>query len=438
MTTEPMNYMRLFFQPFFMRMSRIGLYEKVPDEEVRIILIHNSLNTLSSLFLAPFPLLFYILDLPHGYILCLLSMVAIGVQYFLNYLQFFTLSRFLGIMLGIQAFALGVIFYGYNAGFIYGIMALFPLPILYFRKNRYRIGAIALNSLIVIGIIYFFRNLIPLFEVPQNIYLVNACLLFFCTLLVISYFLSSDWINQIYRHRNAQLVEQLMIRNEELKNFSYSTSHDLKQPLQTILSFVSLFEEKKASKLDEEGLLYLNFIQEAGTRLNQLIDALLAHSILGQIQNFEEVNSSTLVRAVISDLKAFIQSQEGEVTLGGLPTLIANKEELGAVFQNLITNALKFRKAEVSPLINIWAEDAGSHWKFVVRDNGKGIEEHLQEKIFQMFQVGHTQREIKGTGIGLANCKKIINLHGGEIWVNSEYGKGSSFFFTVKKLKAKS
>lgn len=422
-------------QNVFIKFARTGLDESIADEEARIVMIHNYLILISSLFFSPFPLIFYFLDLQEGLVLCLVSSCAILVQLLLNYFQFFLISRFLGIALGILGFILGVLFYGYNAGFIYGIMALLCLPILYFQTTLRRVGAIVFYSLMSVSIIYVFKDQIPFYEVPQSLYILHVSLLFFCTLLVISYFLSSDWINQIYRNRNEELVEQLIIRNEELQNFSYSTSHDLKQPLQTILSFVKLFQEKKASTLDEEGVIYLNFIQKAGTRLNQLIDALLAHSILGQIENFEEVNCNTLVHEVSTDLNTFIQSQEGRVVVQELPILVANREELSSVFQNLLTNALKFRKKSIPPIVRVWAEDQGTHWKFAVKDNGQGIEGHLKEKIFQMFQVGHTQRDIPGTGIGLANCKKIVNLHGGDIWVESEFGEGSSFFFTVKKMK---
>ena len=422
-------------QNLFFRFSRLGLDDSVPDEEARIVMIHNYLILLSSLFFSPFPLIFYFLDLPEGLILCLVSSTSILIQVLLNYFQFFLLSRFAGIGIAILGFILGVLFYGFDAGFMYGIMALLCLTILYFRAALLRVGSILFYTFLSISILYGYRHQIPFYEIPDSLYILHFSLLFFCTLLVISYFLSSDWINKIYRNQNEELVEQLMIRNEELKNFSYSTSHDLKQPLQTILSFVNLFQEKKAHTLDEEGLIYLNFVQKAGTRLNQLIDALLAHSILGQIENFEEIDCNQLVQEVSLDLKAFIQAQEGKLIVQDLPNLVANREELGSVFQNLLTNALKFRKEKTSPVVRVWAEDQGTHWKFGIKDNGKGIETHLKEKIFQMFQVGHTQKDVQGTGIGLANCKKIVNLHGGDIWVESEYGEGSSFFFTVKKMK---
>ena len=423
-------------QYLFLRIAKIGLTDKIPEEEARYLMIHNYLGLSSAILLAPFPLVFWILGIHEGLILCAISTLALILPFVMNHFQFFLLARFLGLTLGMISFALGVVLFGYNAGFQFGIMALLALPILYYRKISLRLAVIGLNLLLCFLLLYGFRSHTPIYPInSEAAFTLQLTLLFFCTLLIISYFLGIDWINQIYRDNNLKLVEKLTIRNEELKNFSYSTSHDLKQPLQTILSFVSLFQKKKSSLLDEEGSIYLNFIMEAGTRLNHLIDALLAHSVLGQVEKFEPTDCRKLLQEVRSDLEALLKNTNGRLLIEPLPTVVANREELGSVFQNLITNAIKFRKEEGNPIVRIGAEDQGLNWKFYVQDNGMGIEPHLKEKIFQMFQKGHTNGEIKGTGIGLANCKKIINLHGGDIWVESEYGSGSSFYFTLKKMK---
>ncbi len=420
---------------FFLRLANTGLNEQIPEEDARLILIHNYLGLASAILLSPFPLLFLFLDLYEGLYLCAISFLALVVPFALNYFQYFALARFLGLTLGMLGFIMGVVFYGYNAGFQFGIMALLVLPILYFQKIYQKIGAIAINLVFCVGVLIGFHPYIPFYSAGETVFFLQIFLLFFCTLLVISYFIGLDWINHLYRIRNAELVEKLTVRNEELKNFSYSTSHDLKQPLQTILSFVALFRKKKENHLDEEGKIYLNFILEAGTRLNHLIDALLAHSVLGQKEKFEPTNCSELVQNVRLDLENLIQQNNGRLFIAPLPTVVANKEELSSVFQNLITNAIKFKKEDSHPIVRIGAEDQGQHWKFYVQDNGTGIDQHLKDKIFQMFQKGHTNSSINGSGIGLANCKKIINLHGGDIWVESEAGKGSSFYFTLKKLK---
>ena len=423
-------------QHFLFLIAKNGLNDREENSEARIVMIHNYLTISSAILLSPFPLVFIFLELYEGLYLCGVSSLALIIPFILNSFRLFRVARFLGIFLGMLSFVMGVVLYGYNAGFQFGIMSLLPLPILYFSRLRIRIFVILINLALCVGILAFFRLQIPLHPAPEAAFILQLALLFFCTLLVISYFLSSDWINRIYKDQNTALIDQLMIRNEELKNFSYSTSHDLKQPLQNILNFVSLLKDKKAHLLDKQGAVYLNFVYESADRLNHLIDALLAHSVLGEKGIFEPTDFRLVLQEVRKDLEIHIQQSNGRLFVDPLPTVLANKEEIRSVFLNLISNALKFAKEDSYPIIHIGGRDKGSHWLFFVQDNGIGIEKHLFGKIFQIFQKGHVNSDINGSGIGLANCKKIVNLHGGDIWVESEMGKGSSFYFTIKKMKA--
>ena len=422
-------------QHFLYWIARNGLHNREDDGEARIIMIHNYLTLGSAILLSPFPLVFVFLRLYEGLYLCGVCTLALIIPFSLNAFHLFRLARFFGIFLGMLAFTMGVVLYGYNAGFQFGIMALLPLPILYFSRLHIRIVVILIHLVLCVGIIAFFHPQIPLYPAPEAEFTLQLALLFFCTLLIMSYFLSSDWINRIYKDQNTALIDQLMMRNEELKNFSYSTSHDLKQPLQNILNFVSLLKDKKSQLLDEEGTVFLNFVYESADRLNHLIDALLAHSVLGEKGTFEPTDFKKVLQEVRKDLRVHIQQSNGRLFVEPLPTILANKEEIRSVFLNLISNALKFAKEDSYPIIHVGGQDNGSHWLFFVQDNGIGIEKHLWGKIFQIFQKGHVNSEIIGSGIGLANCKKIVNLHGGDIWVESELGRGSSFFFTIKKMK---
>ena len=413
-----------------------GIDERISDEEARIRMIYNCLIAFSTLILSPFPLIFKYLGLtPGGYFICLSGFISIIVPFFLHRFQYYAMARLIGIYLGIITFSLGYIFWGLHTGFIYGICVVAALPIMYFNKPSHQIAAFLSCCVLALLIIFTFWDLSPIYGEPPNSLILFGIISFFVTLVLISYFISSNWINKVYMNKNAALIEALMIRNEELKNFSYSTSHDLKQPIQTILSFVTLFKEKKGDRLDEAEKQYLHFIQESGNRLEHLINALLEHSILGQKENFEPVDCNQVVGEIQADLVSSISKNKCHIYKEALPTLVANREELRVVFQNLLSNAIKFKQKDKEPIVNIQAKDLGQYWKFCVRDNGVGIEEHLKERIFQLFQVGHDNKHIEGTGIGLANCKKIINLHGGEIWVESSLGQGSYFYFTIKKLK---
>ena len=421
------------FQKWINKAVGIGLDDSLPEEEARIVMIHNRLVIFSSILLAPFPILFLYLGLNEGFYLIVLGALVLVLALIMNSIKWYKLSRFTNLLLGMGMFMLGVVFYGFDKGFIYGILALSVIPILYFRSWQLRL--ITYLSIIAQGWMLWvlFKDDIPIYDVEAHSFVLNVFLIFFCSLLVISYFLSLDWINQFYENKNAILVEKLKLRNEELEHFSYSASHDLKQPLRTILNFIGLFRKKKMERLDENELIYLKFIEDSAVRLNNLVDGLLKHSVLGQSQTFETFDCGELVTEVIQGLDTLIQESKAVIQIEKLPLLHGNRDEIGIVFQNLISNAVKFRNESFTPLIEINVESKGSFWEFKVKDNGVGIEKGVEKKIFQIFQKGHIGNEIPGTGIGLANCKKIIKMHSGDIWVKSKVGYGSTFHFTLKK-----
>jgi len=428
-----MNRLILSIRSWLNKFARTGLDDTIPEEEAKIVMIHNYLCIISTFLLSPFPVIFWVLGLKEGFFLCAIGIVTIIQTYAMNYYKLFFASRIINLCIGILMFLLGTVFYGLNAGFIYGLMALLVLPILYFKSWMMRgitYGVLLLETLVVWAI---FHASVPVFGEPSEALLLNLIFFFFCTILVISYFLGADWINRSYEENNKQLVDRLTVRNEELKNFSYTTSHDLKQPLRTILNFVKLFKRKKQDRLDQEEQMFLKFIEEASIRLNNLIEALLEHSVLGQQERFESFESDDLVSEVISDLNYLVEKSGTVISVGKLPQIHANRQEIGTVFQNLISNAIKFKKTASVPEIEIKSEPDPKFWKFVVKDNGIGIDQEIQGKIFQIFQKGHVNKNIKGTGIGLANCKKIVKLHDGNIWVDSTPNEGSTFYFTIKK-----
>ena len=225
---------------------------------------------------------------------------------------------------------------------------------------------------------------------------------------------------------------QLEAKNIEMEQFTFIASHDLLQPLQTIKSFVGLLDEEYRDKLDDTAEKYIGFIAGSTGRMIDLVKGLLDYSRLGRERKLESVDCNTLVKDILDDLALQVTESKAEINITHLPKLNVYALEFKQLLQNLITNAIKFRRPDVSPRINISAKKVQNKWTFEVSDNGIGISDKNKELIFVLFQRLHDRHEYEGIGIGLANCKKIVELHNGTIWVESTPGKGSSFYFTIE------
>jgi signal transduction histidine kinase len=221
--------------------------------------------------------------------------------------------------------------------------------------------------------------------------------------------------------------------NKELEQFAYVSSHDLQEPLRTISNFVELLEKKYAGKLDKDGVEYFNFIIKATSRMKNLITDLLEFSRVGRDISFEPVDCNLVLNEVIEEMSTSIKESNAHINISKLPVLRGNKTELRRLFLNLISNAIKFRKKNVAPEITIAVEEKKSEFLFSVKDNGIGIEAQFINKLFIIFQRLHSTEKYPGTGIGLATCNKIVSLHKGKIWVESEPDVGSIFYFTISK-----
>jgi PAS domain S-box-containing protein len=220
--------------------------------------------------------------------------------------------------------------------------------------------------------------------------------------------------------------------NRELEHFAYVASHDLQEPLRMVTSYLQLLERRYRGKLDQDADDFITYAVDGATRMHMLINDLLTYSrVSTRAKPFEPTNCSDILNHALSNLRIAIEESKATITFDDLPTVEADATQLTQVFQNLISNAIKFHKKDVPPCIHVSAERQEGEWRFSVRDNGIGIAPEHIERIFLIFQRLHTREEYPGTGIGLAVCKKIVERHGGRIWVTSKPGEGSTFYFTI-------
>jgi signal transduction histidine kinase len=243
-------------------------------------------------------------------------------------------------------------------------------------------------------------------------------------------------ISEAYLYEQKRVIEKQKqeqeLLNKELENFVYIASHDLQEPLNTITSFTNLLEEDYGYQFNDDARECLSFIKASSSRMTELITALLEYSKVARNREFQLMPLETIVREVLEDLKGRIVQTNAKVEINGtLPVLPVSQIGMKMLFQNLIGNAIKFHQKGIPPIVRITAEPEGGRWHFVVEDNGIGIADKDKDKVFVIFRRLHQSSEYEGTGIGLAHCKKIVEVHGGEIWLESIPGQGSKFHFTL-------
>ena len=252
----------------------------------------------------------------------------------------------------------------------------------------------------------------------------------------------------IHTNEVNKLNEKLKASNKELRDFAYTTSHDLQEPLRSISGFIKIFENRYKGKLDSDADEFINYIVEGTTRMQQMIHDLLILSKVGtKDKEFMPINISDVIIDVQKNLHSMIEINNAIIIIEDIPTINADYTELVQLFQNLIVNAIKFR-SEKNPIIYISVkqrkpsnqligespnEESNEEYIFSVRDNGIGIDKKDFDKLFRVFSRLHSKEKYPGTGIGLAICRKIVERHKGKIWVTSKLGEGSTFYFTIPK-----
>jgi signal transduction histidine kinase len=240
-------------------------------------------------------------------------------------------------------------------------------------------------------------------------------------------------VNNSLERKVMQRTVELENKNRELEQFAYVASHDLQEPLRTISGFVELLQKEYHERLDGNGSKYLEYLSQGSDRMKTLIKDLLDYSRIGREKEAMMVDSRNTISEVLADLDKSIRESGATIRASNLPVLRAYPTELKLLLQNLITNAIKFRNPDRQPEILVSAVSETAWWKFIVSDNGIGIEPQFLERIFIIFQRLHSRTAYEGSGIGLAHGKKIAELHGGRIWAESTPGEGSRFIFTISK-----
>lgn len=235
-----------------------------------------------------------------------------------------------------------------------------------------------------------------------------------------------------------ELQNQLKEQEEEIakvtkdsQHFAYAASHDLQEPLRMIISYLQIVSSRYKDKIDAEGVEFIGYALDGSARMKNLINGLLEFSRLNNITDLKKMNTNATLTSVLEGLEFYIKESKAEIKSDDLPELIADQALISKLFQHLISNAIKFRTETTPPQIKISVEKLDSAYKFGISDNGIGIQKEYFDKIFIIFQRLHAKNKYPGTGIGLALCKKIVEQHGGTLWVESEPNHGATFYFTI-------
>lgn len=231
--------------------------------------------------------------------------------------------------------------------------------------------------------------------------------------------------------RLAEYAEELQRSNAELDQFASVVAHDLKAPLRTMRGYAEALVETEQKTMKAESQGWLAKIAESSARLSAMVDDLLMYSKVGKQHTVAELNTTEILQEVMRDLSHTIEEEKAEIEHSALPTLFANATELRQLFQNLISNAIKYRRKDETAKVKITVEQNENFWKFSIQDNGIGIDPKFYARLFKLFSRLCNAEEYPGTGIGLATCKKIVERHGGKIWLESEPSLGSTFHFSI-------
>ncbi len=425
---------RYLFRKKFIAWSLFGIDESMPDLLRKHILLTNRINLTLFVTTTPYIFLFYFLGLKLHAFLLVPVLLLLGLCFFLTTQGANLTSRSLLILVINLTLGLYSVLLTKPSGMHYLFFVFSATPLLIFDLRKYVPIAISVLCSVLFFLTIEFEWIPTTFtieEKPLIILRLSLTIVTFIWLMLLFVYLvnANDTSEEKLRHYNIQLK----LKNKELEQFTYVASHDLQEPLRTITSYAELLKRQYLGSLDENGKKYLEYVFSSSIRMKKLIKDLLDHSRIGRTHLPEQIDCNSLLQEVLTDMALTISESNAQIDIQKLPVIMAFPTDLKLLFQNLLTNAIKFRKPNVTPQISIRANVNSKGCTFEIEDNGIGIEKKFQENIFAIFNRLHTRTEYEGNGIGLAHCKKIAELHGGTIGVQSKVSVGSKFYFTIPK-----
>ena len=425
-------------------MVNLGLEETMDFEERKRLRLINSMALVS----IPFALItgIYLLVLL-GFSWILLSFLLLFTAAIALPLLFNARGYYIAAKVTIDSVSIGVtlvlaLTLGEAAHVHYFLITGGILPFVFFSNNdrKLRIIFLALTVCSYLFAQWHFKNMNPFLTLDEGVVSMvgyaNDVMIFIFLYLLITTFQGENEYHIRQNDRKSLLLEeknqQLEEKNRELENFAYIASHDLNEPLRTVDNFVGLIKEEYHDPKDENLNIYFRFIHQALDRMREMIKYLLEYSRIGSSSDFQTLDMSSLVDDLLVDLDQVIAENNVRLDRKNLQPVVA-LPMLKQVFSNLVANGIKFQRKGAQPVIGINQKEYFDRWEFCVNDNGIGMDAEKRDDIFQMFRKLHLRTEYAGHGIGLAFSKKIVELHGGRIWVESEIDRGSEFYFTIPK-----
>ncbi|WP_062615860.1 ATP-binding protein [Flammeovirga sp. SJP92] len=417
-------------------LQNIGVHEGLDAMTVKKVHLANNLSLMcigaaSILFIFT---LTYNVPLEAKVFLCFIGPV-LSIIPTLNYFRYYRIAQIAFCCLALLIITSMSVTLGKSFHFQYVLLPYLGLPFVMF-EDEIGIKKIIFSLFGILLFIYLewhFCNFDPLITLPEDGPKANQFLtdiLIFGIVFLLFFFFINE--NKSYIKKLQRKQEQLVDKNYELEHFTYICSHNLSEPLRTASSFLEFVKKEikdSSKKLD----IYFNYIHEEIERMDQMILSLLSFSKLSKAFDFKVTDLNTTLSDIKIELKEVIAEKNVVFNYEYLPSIYAEPQLIKKLFKHLISNAIKYQKQDALPFITIHFKENPNNWEFVVVDNGIGIKEDNQHKIFSMFTRLHLDSEYDGIGVGLSFCKKIIEIHGGQIWVESKVNEGSKFHFSIKK-----
>lgn len=421
---------------FFQKIVRAGIDEQVTAEDSKFIMRCNFI-TLIALFLIPFyGVLFYTLGATtYAYFMSVVFLCFLCVFLF-NKVKSYHMAKLwlLGLLAScvyVYGSALGK---GASVHYLFFVFIPVPFLLFHFEQMTYLALSLLLYLITFFAMEHEWYHMKPVLD-DSGQHLVHDTIITISIFWSLVNYLYYEVTNREVAHQLKENYDELKAKNKELEQFAYIAAHDLQEPLRTVINFSTLLEKKYKDTIDGEGKTYLGYLVNSSMRMRALIKGLLDYSTLGHDMHLKRVDMNLVAQQVIANLESTIAEAGAEIIVDELPQLNGYETNLRILLDNLISNAIKYRRIGVKPKIHIGAERKNKEWEFTVRDNGIGFNEAYADKLFIIFQQLHGRNQYEGTGMGLAFCRKIVELHRGRIWAKGKEGEGSTFYFTIPDLK---